>query len=101
MLILLMLFCYGVFLLLPEKQAKAEPMPTQAPTESTLMRNRCKVTTGAERGTVNLRRCAGTGCEVLDIVTEGESLDIVKAGLWNEVITDDGIAGWIKSTYCK
>lgn len=61
----------------------------------------CKVYTGVDGGTVNLRTCAGTSCAVLDIVNEGESLNIVTAGLWVNVTTKDGVTGWLNSIYCK
>jgi hypothetical protein len=61
----------------------------------------CKVHTGIDGGTVNLRACAGAACgAVLDIVTEGESLDIVTAGLWMNVTTESGVTGWLNSKYC-
>ena len=61
----------------------------------------CKVYTGVDAGTVNLRACGSIACEVLDTLTEGESLTIVKAGLWTQVTRADGVTGWLNSKYCK
>jgi hypothetical protein len=61
----------------------------------------CKVNTGIDGGTVNLRECGSTVCAVADIVTEGESLKILKADLWANVTTPDGVTGWLNSKYCK
>ena len=61
----------------------------------------CKVYTGVDAGTVNLRACGSIACEVLDTLTEGESLTIVKAGLWIQVTRADGVTGWLNSKYCK
>lgn len=74
------------------------PAPSPSPTEELSI---CEVYTGVEGGTVNLRSCAGTSCGVLDIVTEGESLNIVTAGLWTQVTNADGVTGWLYSKYCK
>lgn len=70
--------------------------PSQTATTAT-----CRIYTGVDGGTVNLRTCGGTSCAVLDILTEGESLDIVKAGAWVNVTTEDGVTGWLNSNYCK
>ena len=78
----------------PTRTAQAVPTATEAA-------KTCEVITGVDRGTVNLRSCAGTACNVLDIVTEGESLTIVTAGLWLNVKTLDGVTGFINSMYCK
>jgi uncharacterized protein YgiM (DUF1202 family) len=61
----------------------------------------CEVYTGIERGAVNLRSCAGTYCEVIRVLTEGERLAVLQAGLWNNVTTEDGVTGYINSNYCK
>jgi uncharacterized protein YgiM (DUF1202 family) len=62
---------------------------------------RCEVITGVDGGTVNLRTCAGTSCGVIAILTEGESLKVLRAGVWVNVTTEDGVTGWLNSTYCK
>jgi uncharacterized protein YgiM (DUF1202 family) len=74
----------------------SEAIPIQTPTADS-----CNVNTGIEGGTVNLRSCAGTDCSVLAIVTEGERLDILTAGLWTQATNADGVTGWINSVYCK
>ncbi len=73
-----------------------EAMPVQTPAADS-----CNVNTGIDGGTVNLRSCAGTDCSVLAIVTEGERLNILAAGLWTQATNADGVTGWINSTYCK
>ena len=82
---------------------KADPTQATQPTQqtSTAQPATCKVITGVEAGIVNLRSCAGTACEVIRVLTEGESLNIVKAGLWVNVKTNDGLTGWLNSRYCK
>jgi uncharacterized protein YgiM (DUF1202 family) len=82
--------------------AAIEPTQTAQPTQTaTITPWACVVTTGIDGGTVNLRRCGGTDCEVLDIVTEGERLTILTAGAWANVTTSGGVTGWINSNYCK
>ena len=61
----------------------------------------CRVNTGVDAGTVNLRACGSIACEVLDIVTEGERLTILTAGAWANVTSADGVTGWVNSNYCK
>jgi uncharacterized protein YgiM (DUF1202 family) len=61
----------------------------------------CRVNTGVDAGTVNLRACGSVACGVLDIVTEGERLTIVTAGAWTQVTRADGVTGWVNSNYCK
>lgn len=61
----------------------------------------CEVYTGIERGAVNLRSCAGTYCEVIRVLTEGERLTVLTAGNWTHVTTEDGVSGWLNSKYCK
>lgn len=70
--------------------------PSQTATTAT-----CKVITGVDGGTVNLRTCAGTSCAVMKVLTEGESLDVLTAGTWANVTTKDGVTGWLNSEYCK
>lgn len=80
--------------------ATSTAQPSSVPTMTEAAKT-CEVYTGVEGGTVNLRTCAGTACGVLDTLTEGESLTIVKAGLWTQVTRADGVAGWLNSKYCK
>jgi len=62
----------------------------------------CKVITGIDGGTVNLRACPGAACgAVLDILTEGASLDIIAAGEYVNVTTESGVTGWLNKKYCK
>ncbi len=82
---------------------KADPTQTAQPppATSTARPDTCEVITGVDGGTVNLRTCAGTSCGVVTVLTEGQSLGIVKAGLWSKVTTESGLTGWLNSRYCK
>jgi uncharacterized protein YgiM (DUF1202 family) len=84
----------------PELEPTQTAQPTVKPSQ-TPKPGLCLVRTGIDGGTVNLRVCAGTSCAVLDILTEGESLTIVTAGLWTQITTEDGVTGWLNSNYCK
>ena len=76
--------------------------PTQtAQATITVTAGTCKVYTGMDNGTVNLRKCAGTSCAVLDIVTEGDVLTVTNGGAWLEVFTVESLHGFINSNYCK
>jgi hypothetical protein len=79
------------------------PVPTaQATRTPTKAAQICTVITGISNGTVNLRACPGAACgAVLDILTEGESLTILTAGLYVNVKTEDGLTGWLNKKYCK
>jgi hypothetical protein len=51
---------------------------------------------------VNLRECKGAACgAVLDILTEGATLNIVTAGEWIRVTTESGVTGWLNKKYCE
>jgi len=77
----------------PTQTAQASPMPTVAT---------CKVITGIDGGKVNLRACPGAACgAVLDILTEGASLDIIAAGEYVRVQTESGVTGWLNKKYCE
>jgi uncharacterized membrane protein len=98
----LLMFAVGLYAMTAKAQSNGVPSPTQtAQSSQTPIIQTCKIYTGIDGGAVNLRACAGTSCAVMDIVTEGESLNIVKAGLWLEVVTDEGMTGYINSKYCK
>ena len=98
----------GLFAYAANATAKGQgaAIPTQAthPTarpSQTAKPNTCKVYTGIQRGTVNLRTCAGTSCAVVKVLTEGESLNILTAGTWAKVTTSNGVTGYVNSFYCK
>src|SRR5271157_2441636 len=98
----------GLFAYAANATAKGQgaPDPTQAtqPTarpSQTAKPTTCEVYTGIERGTVNLRTCAGTSCAVVKVLTEGESLKVLTAGIWAKVTTSNGVTGYINSIYCK
>ncbi len=81
---------------------KTEPTQTAQPAHTSTARPAtCEVITGVDGGTVNLRKCAGTSCEVKRILTEGERLTIITAGLWVNVTTEGGVTGWLNNKYCK
>jgi len=92
------------------KQANAIPTMTATPSPTaTNTPGTCKVNTGIDGGTVNLRECKGAACgRILDILTEGASLDIITAGestgyasLYVNVKTKSGVTGWLNKKYCK
>ncbi|MBI5944647.1 MAG: SH3 domain-containing protein [Chloroflexi bacterium] len=92
----------GLYMTATAKGDRVEEVPTNtAQTARIATAETCKVYTGVDAGTVNLRSCAGTSCGVLDIVTEGDRLTIITAGAWANVTTEDGVTGWINSIYCK
>jgi len=79
-------------------QTSASPESTQTPTPSP---KRCTVTTGAADGRLNMRACAGTGCEVIDILEEGQVLTVLQLGDWLKVQTEANGAGFVNSNYCN
>jgi len=87
------------------KQATATAIPSMTAPPSPTATNKpgtCKVNTGMDGGTVNLRECQGAACgRVLDILTEGASLDIITAGEWLNVETAGGVTGWLNKKYCE
>jgi len=95
--------CYGMTLLRPD-HAESETQPTaqaSRPVTATKTETVCKVITGIETGKVNLRGCEGTTCPVLLVLKDGQTLTVLQRGAWSEVITGDGLHGWVNSTYCK
>ena len=68
--------------------------PTQAP-------QRCTVDTGQPQGRLNLRACPGTSCGVIEVLEEGDRLQVVTLGDWIEAQTDAGAVGFVNSNYCK
>jgi uncharacterized protein YgiM (DUF1202 family) len=79
----------------PQPSATPETIatPTQAP-------QRCIVTTGTAAGRLNLRACAGTACGVIEVLEEGDRLQVVTLGDWLQVETEAGAAGFVNSKYC-
>jgi SH3-like domain-containing protein len=80
-----------------------DPTRTAQPsqTATTATPGTCRIYTGVDGGTVNLRTCGGTSCAVISVLSEGASLDIVQAGAWLNVTTEDGVTGYINSNFCK
>jgi uncharacterized protein YraI len=70
-------------------------LPTQTPA------NICTVQTGMDTGRVNLRACAGTNCGVLSVLADGQILQVIGAGDWLKVQTENNLTGYIYSKYCK
>jgi uncharacterized protein YgiM (DUF1202 family) len=82
---------------LPEQTVIASPTQTLPPTPLI-----CQVKTGIESGGLNLRVCGGTACPVLIVLHEGETLTQTEqkpVNDWIQVITADGLQGWVNSTY--
>lgn len=61
----------------------------------------CTVSSGYTAGTVNLRACAGVGCAVVAVLTEGDPLTVITPGEWAQVQTADGLTGYVNAKYCK
>lgn len=102
-LVMLLLLAAGLYAMTVTQKGEtvADPTQTHVVPTATAKPETCKVYTGVEAGTVNLRACAGTSCGVIDILTEGESLTIITAGEWVNVTNADGIKGWLNSKYCE
>jgi uncharacterized protein YgiM (DUF1202 family) len=104
--LLLLALVAGLYAMSATAKGDGDPKPTQtaqptAQPSQTAQPGTCEIHTGVDNGTVNLRQCAGTSCAVVTVLSEGESLTILTAGLWANVTTVDGVTGWLKSTYCK
>lgn len=101
---LLLALAVGLYMATSAKADGGEPKPTRTAQPSQTATNTpsvCVVVTGFYAGTVNLRTCDGTSCEVIRVLTEGERLQVITAGAWVNVITEDGVTGYINSNYCK
>ncbi|MCZ2121839.1 MAG: SH3 domain-containing protein [Anaerolineales bacterium] len=92
-LLALLAFVAGLYAM---SASAATVKPTATATAQT-----CEVETGYASGAVNLRTCAGTMCEVIRVLTEGDRLTVNAIGAWLKVTTADGVTGYIKSNYCK
>ena len=118
MLLLLALLAFGTLFgvigwqFASAKGPHATAIPTMTAPPSPTATNKpgtCKVNTGIDGGTVNLRECKGAACgRVLDILTEGASLDIITVGestgyasLYVNVTTEGGVTGWLNKKYCE
>jgi len=85
----------------PQLSQLATIDPTPNPTT-------CKVTTGIDRGRLNIRSGAGVSHSVIALLHEGEVLTVmhstaslVDRGAWMYVRTSRNVKGWINSKYCK
>lgn len=92
-LLALLAFVAGLYAM---SASAATVKPTATATAQT-----CAIETGYASGAVNLRTCAGTMCEVIRVLTEGDRLTVNAVGAWLKVTTADGVTGYIKSNYCK
>ncbi len=81
------------------------PNPTTTPTQPpqpTAAAQECKVSTGTPGGFLNLRAGPGTSFDVRAVLTEGQTLMIIKsAGGWIQVQTESGAVGWVYTQYCE
>jgi uncharacterized protein YgiM (DUF1202 family) len=83
------------------------PSVTAIPTHSNMERveptprpSTCTVSTGVPAGNLNIRSGPGTAYPVIGLLHEGESLQVIGAGAWLEVIAGN-LSGHINSKYCK
>jgi TolA-binding protein len=60
----------------------------------------CTIRTGNLDGKLFMRAGPGIKFGVTAIILEGQSLSILKLGDWYEVLTSDGLSGWVNSYYC-
>ena len=56
------------------------------------------IDTGIDDGWVNLRSCASTKCDVLDVLHDGDKIEIIARGTWH-FVWHDGLAGYVYSEY--
>jgi hypothetical protein len=77
--------------------APIEARPDRNPTPSPIT---CTVQTGVPAGNLNIRSGPGTAYPVIGLLHEGESLQVIGAGAWLEVIAGN-LSGHINSKYCK
>jgi uncharacterized protein YgiM (DUF1202 family) len=86
---LLTVFACGV-VPLPEQT----PTPTESPSPSV---SECQAVVIAEH--LNIRSCPGTYCKGLDVLAEGQQLEVVLSrGEWLKVYVN-GKVGWVNSAY--
>jgi hypothetical protein len=104
-LLALAIFCgvAGTYAITANAKGNGAPdHPVTAPCSPTAKPETCRVSTGIDGGTVNLRACKGAACgQVLDILTEGSMLTIITAGEYVNVTTKSGVTGWLNSKYCE
>lgn len=77
------------------------PSITATATRTPTPRPSCIVTTGYQRGAVNVRAGGEVQAAVIQIVHEGETLTVITRAAWLEVITSQGKRGFINSRYCQ
>lgn len=91
-----------------ESPTNSQPAPTAGivttntsqPDQSTPLPT-CKISTGLEAGTVNLRTCASMDCQIIRVLGEGEALEVIASGEWLQVKTGEGLTGYVNSKFCK
>jgi len=74
--------------------------PTQAPTGSPTAPAKCEV---SALYALNLRSAPGTSYGVIGVLSAGDVLTMTgnQRGAWWEVVTADGVTGWVNSNYCN
>lgn len=92
---------------------KVESMSTQTAPDPAMMQPTatgpnqpaCVIRTGVTGGHVNMRACAGTGCAVVTILSNGDLLAIITVGdspegdKWLHVRTADNLTGYVNSKF--
>lgn len=77
----------------PATPIMAIPSPTCSPTPLPT----CLVTTGVEGGALNVRACAGIHCPVLQVVHEGDRIEVVsESDGWLNIGK-----GWVNARFCR
>lgn len=100
----------GSLLVTPE-QVKVTPAPAPMPTGTVTTHatpkseistvEYCEVNTGVSGGNLHLRQCDSVNCAVVDVLREGERVEVLQAGAWLLVQTDDTVIGWVNSEFCE
>jgi hypothetical protein len=82
----------------PSPTSKPTPSPTPTASPTPASGGRCVVVAYA----LNVRDCPGTGCAIIDGLTNGQTIDAVPAAAdgWLVFPLADGRAGYIVARYC-
>jgi uncharacterized protein YgiM (DUF1202 family) len=88
----------------PNPQPTLQPtqilQPAQEATGSPTTRAACEV---SALYALNLRSAPGTSYGVIGVLSAGDVLTMTgnQRGAWWEVVTADGVTGWVNSNYCN